>query len=187
MESLERTRGSILGLAIGDALGHPTELVRSVPAIKERWGGLVVDFQRAGAHPPGTVTDDTQRTFTRACVEALDEALLVEVGCAPELARSIGNRELEALDETVAALDEETEDVCELLGGAWIGEEAVATALRCVLKAKGAGGIDPKYREGVEKASLLDALAKALHGAKRGADLDPTGGALDPYGAEEPR
>lgn len=267
MEPIERYRGSILGLAIGDALGHPTEFVSSVPGIKERWGGVVVDFQRAGRHPPGTFTDDTQMTvavaralirkghagldaimdvlsdefvawsksrendrapggtclrgcsnlargaawrvagvaeskgcgaamraapvglyfsddvetmirvaaaqsslthrhptgiassvaaaapvahvlrtgsldgileFTRSCVEALTEELLVEMGCTVELARSIGNKEmLDSLDETAAALDKDTDDVCELLGGAWIGEEAVATALWCALKAKG--------------------------------------------------
>ena len=31
----------------------------------------------------------------------------------------------------------ETDDVCSLLGGAWVGEEAVATALWCVLRAQG--------------------------------------------------
>ncbi|MBX3192495.1 MAG: ADP-ribosylglycohydrolase family protein [Labilithrix sp.] len=268
MDDLERTRGSILGLAIGDALGHPTEFVSSVRAIRERWGeGGVTDLLPSGRHPAGTFTDDTQMAicvaralvragraplddlmtilgeefvawsrsrennrapggtclsgcralasgapwrdagvrdskgcgaamraapvglyfasdvdkmiaiaaaqsslthrhptgiassvaaaapvawvlrektldgmipFTRSCVEKLDEALLVSVGCAEELAEGIGVREmLAALDATEAALDEEADDVCSLLGGAWIGEEAVATALWCVLKAKG--------------------------------------------------
>ena len=66
MDVIERFRGSILGLAAGDALGHPTEFVSSVSAIKARWGGLVVDFQRAGRHPPGTFTDDTQMTIAVA-------------------------------------------------------------------------------------------------------------------------
>jgi DNA ligase (NAD+) len=270
VEEVERFRGCILGLAIGDALGHPTEFVGSVAAIRARWGEAgVVDFHPSGRHPAGTFTDDTQMTigvlralvraghadlerlmdvmgqefvawsrspennrapggtclagcrslahgtpwrqagvrdskgcgaamraapiglffagedqvdrlvrvaaaqsslthrhptgiassvaaaapvafavregtttgmlaFTRACVERLDAALLVEVGCAPELAESIGNREmLDALDAVEREADTESEDVCKLLGGAWIGEEAVATALWCVLRAKG--------------------------------------------------
>ena len=268
MDDLERTRGSIIGLAIGDALGHPTEFVSSVRAIKAKWGELgVTDMMPSGRHPAGTFTDDTQMTicvaralvraghapldelmkilgqefvawsrsndnnrapggtcmtgcralssgilwreagvekskgcgaamraapiglyfwddvdamvrisaaqsslthrhptgiassvaaaapvafvlrektldgmlaFTRACVEKLDTKLLIEVGCSQALAEEIGNREmLAALDATEAALDKETDDVCSLLGGAWIGEEAVATALWCVLKTKG--------------------------------------------------
>ena len=268
MDDLERTRGSIIGLAIGDAIGHPTEFVSSVRAIREKWGELgVTDMMPSGRHPAGTFTDDTQMTicvaraliraghasldtlmkllgeefvawsrsrdnnrapggtcmqgcraiskgalwrdagvekskgcgaamraapiglyfshdidqlvriaaaqsslthrhptgiassvaaaapvafvlrektldgmlaFTRACVEKLDAKLLVEVGCSEALAEEIGNREmLAALDATEAALDKETDDVCSLLGGAWIGEEAVATALWCVLKTKG--------------------------------------------------
>ena len=268
MDDLERTRGSIIGLAIGDAIGHPTEFVSSVRAIRERWGEHgVTDMMPSGRHPAGTFTDDTQMTicvaralvraghaplddlmkllgeefvawsrsrennrapggtcmqgcraisqgahwrdagvekskgcgaamraapvglyfatdidqlvrisaaqsslthrhptgiassvaaaapvafvlrekttegmlaFTRACVARLDANLLVEVGCSRALAEEIGNREmLAALDATEAALDKETDDVCSLLGGAWIGEEAVATALWCVLKAKG--------------------------------------------------
>jgi ADP-ribosylglycohydrolase len=270
MDEIDRFRGCILGLAIGDALGHPTEFVSSVSAIRARWGELgVTDFQPSGRHPPGTFTDDTQMTigvlrglvraghagldrmmevmgqefvawsrspennrapggtclsgcrslasgtpwrragvgeskgcgaamraapvglflsgahqveelvrvaaaqsslthrhptgiassvaaaapvafavregtttgmlsFTRECVERLDTALLVEVGCPPQLAESIGNREmLAALDAVLAMQDTESEDVCKLLGGAWIGEEAVATALWCVLRAKG--------------------------------------------------
>jgi ADP-ribosylglycohydrolase len=268
MDDLERTRGSMLGLAIGDALGHPTEFVGSVRAIRERWGDRgVTDFEPTSRHPAGTFTDDTQMTiavaralirsghddvdalmrtmtdefvawsqspdnnrapggacmngcrqlargvpwreagardskgcgaamraapvglffaddidalvrvaaaqsalthrhptgiassvaaaaavahvvregslaglvsFTRRCVERLDEELLVASGCAVELASSIGIREMSAaLDATERVADVESDDPCELLGGAWIGEEAVATALWCVLRAKG--------------------------------------------------
>jgi ADP-ribosylglycohydrolase len=268
MEDLERIRGSILGLAIGDALGHPTEFVGTLERIRERWGEHgVTDLMPAGRHPAGTFTDDTQMTicvaralvraghapldemmkllgdefvawsrsrendrapggtcmqgcrelafgaswraagvakskgcgaamraapiglyfardvdamvrvsaaqsslthrhptgiassvaaaapvafvlrekkldgvvaFTRRCVEMLDPRFLVAVGCPEPLAEQIGNREmLAALDELEGALDKEADDVCSLLGGAWIGEEAVATALWCVLKAGG--------------------------------------------------
>jgi ADP-ribosylglycohydrolase len=264
----ERARGSIVGLAIGDALGHPTEFIGSVAQIRARYGdeGLV-DFAPSGRHRAGTFTDDTQMTiavlralvraghadlealmtclgtefvawsrspennrapggtclsgcsalrrgaawrdagvrdskgcgaamraapvglyfhddvealvrvaaaqsslthrhptgiassvaaaapvahavatgtldgmlaFTRTCVEKVTPELLVEVGCDRELAERIGNREMLALlDRTQANVDVEAEDVCKLLGGAWIGEEAVATALWCVLRAGG--------------------------------------------------
>ena len=42
-----------------------------------------------------------------------------------------------ALDEVDSAAAVETDDVCGLLGGAWVGEEAVACALWCALKARG--------------------------------------------------
>jgi len=268
MDDLHRIRGSILGLAIGDALGHPTEFVSSVRAIRESWGEKgVTDLVDVGRYPAGTFTDDTQMTicvaralvrkghasldelmdvmgkefaawsrsrennrapggtclagcrnfasglgwkeagvrnskgcgaamraaplglyfttdvaalvrlsaaqsslthrhltgiasavaaaapvayalrektldgmlaFTRSCVEKLDVEALVAAGCDRELAEDIGAREmLAALDATEEALEEEHEDVCQLLGGAWIGEEAVATALWWVIKAKG--------------------------------------------------
>jgi ADP-ribosylglycohydrolase len=345
LDDLERTRGSLLGLAIGDAMGHPTEFVGSVRAIRERWGEEgVVDLLPSGRHPAGTFTDDTQMAicvaralvraghaplddlmkilgeefvawsrskennrapggtclsgcralatgaawrdagvrdskgcgaamraapvglyfaadvdalvrisaaqsslthrhptgiassvaaaapvayalrektldgmiaFTRACVEKLDKTLLLEVGCAEELADEIGTREmLAALDATEAALDKETDDVCSLLGGAWIGEQAVATALWCVLKARG------DFRESVIRganssgdsdsiACIAGSIAGALVGlqgvpadwvakVEKSAMLDDlaktlhrtrTGGdepapALDPFGAE---
>jgi ADP-ribosylglycohydrolase len=267
-ETVDRFRGCLLGLAIGDALGHPTEFVSSVSAIRARWGERgVEDFQPVGRHPAGTFTDDTQMSigvaralvraghtsldtlmnvlaeefiawsrsrennrapgatcmagcralaagrawneagvedskgcgaamraapiglyfandldalvrvaaaqsslthrhptaiassvaaaaavayamrapggdtmlsFVRLCVNAIDDQMLVRVGCAPELIEQIGLREmLAALDATEAALDTETEDVCKLLGGAWIGEQAVATALWCAHRAEG--------------------------------------------------
>lgn len=74
----------------------------------------------------------------RAHVERVDETLLVDVGCEPALAGSIGNREmLASLDRVEQTLAVDTDDVCSLLGGAWVGEEAVATALWCVLRAGG--------------------------------------------------
>jgi ADP-ribosylglycohydrolase len=344
---VERFRGSMLGLAIGDALGHPTEFVGSVRAIRERWGERgVLDLVPVGEHPAGTFTDDTQMAicvaralirkghapldelmevlgrefvawsisrennrapgsacmrgchnlaqgvawrkagvndskgcgaamraapiglyfaddidelvrvaaaqsalthrhptgiassvaaaavvahavrdgsltgvipFARACVEELDEALLVEVGCSKELASSIGTREmLAALDETEGALDKETDDVCSLLGGAWIGEEAVATALWCVHRAQG------DYREAVVRganssgdsdsiACIAGSIAGALAGLsglpsdwvqivektelldalslalyRARKSGDESATALDPYGAEVP-
>ena len=268
LAELDRFRGCIVGLAVGDALGHPTEFVPSVRAIRARWGESgVTTFEATEDHPPGTFTDDTQMSIAaaraliraghagtdrlmttlarefvawagspendrapggacmsgchalaagahwreagvahskgcgaamraapfglyfagdsdalvraaaaqsalthrhptgiassvaaaaavaaafrsddlsclvpsvRAHVERVDETLLVDVGCEPALAGSIGNREmLASLDRVEQTLAVDTDDVCSLLGGAWVGEEAVATALWCVLRAGG--------------------------------------------------
>ena len=268
ISQVDRFRGCIIGLAVGDALGHPTEFVPSVRAIRERWGDRgITTFEATEDHPPGTFTDDTQMSIAaaraliraghagtdrlmttladefvawskspkndrapggacmsgcfalaaganwrragvaqskgcgaamraapfglyfgddpdalvgvtasqsalthrhptgiassvaaaaavastlqadslaglaasvRAHVERVDEQLLIDVGCEPTLARSIGAREmLASLDRVEETIGVETDDVCSLLGGAWVGEEAVATALWCVLRAQG--------------------------------------------------
>ncbi len=74
----------MLGLAVGDALGHPTEFVPSVDAIRARWGAAgVTGFEPSGRHPAGTFTDDTQmtvavaRALCRASVADLDALLRV--------------------------------------------------------------------------------------------------------------
>lgn len=67
-----RFEGAILGLAIGDALGWPTEFL-SLHEIHARFGPEgVTDFVAASRHPPGTYTDDTQMSI--AVAEALIEA-----------------------------------------------------------------------------------------------------------------
>lgn len=268
MDALDRFRGSILGLAIGDALGHPTEFVSNLGAIRARWPPSgVTGFEPAGKHPPGTFTDDTQMAiavaralcraghqdldtlmtvtgeefvawsrspennrapggtclagcrnlargvpwreagvrgskgcgaamraapvglyhahdvaalarvaaaqsalthahptgvasgvaaaaavahivragtldgifaFVREVVERATPALLVDVGCDPRLVETPGLREmLDALDRAEAVVDREADDVCALLGGAWVGEESVACALWCVVRARG--------------------------------------------------
>ncbi len=267
MKRIDRFRGCIVGLAVGDALGHPTEFISTVSAIRQRFGPRGIrEFAAQGRHPAGTFTDDTQMTvsvlralvrhghsdldalmtclgqefvawsvhpdnnrapggtcltgcrafarggswkaagvkeskgcgaamraapiglfctddeqlvrlaaaqsvlthshptgiassvaaaaavahvarggalsglldFVTRCVERCDDALLLELGATPELVKRLGNREqLKLLERTRAALSRDTDDVCSLLGGAWVGEEAVATALWCVLKAEG--------------------------------------------------
>jgi ADP-ribosyl-[dinitrogen reductase] hydrolase len=72
MDTQERAVGSVLGLALGDALGAPFEFRRAaqvpdpLPAFELEWMGL----------PPGTTTDDTAmaRNLVRSLVErgALD-------------------------------------------------------------------------------------------------------------------
>ncbi len=64
---MKRARGALYGLAIGDALGMPTQLL-SRREIVTRWGGMLRGFQPAppghpiGAGlPAGAVTDDTEQ------------------------------------------------------------------------------------------------------------------------------
>ncbi len=72
IDLLSRFEGAILGLAIGDALGFPTEFI-SLKEIRTRYGPAgVTDFEPVGWHPPGTYTDDTQMSI--AVAEALIEA-----------------------------------------------------------------------------------------------------------------
>ncbi len=63
-----RLRGSMLGGAIGDALGAPIEFLKW-PAIRARFGARGLDhFEPAYGHPPipGAITDDTQMTLFTA-------------------------------------------------------------------------------------------------------------------------
>ena len=73
MDIVDRFRGSIIGLAIGDAIGHPTEFISSVARIKAKYGERGVQgFEPSGTHKAGTFTDDTQMTISvaRALVRA---------------------------------------------------------------------------------------------------------------------
>ena len=67
METGERARGVLYGLAIGDALGMPTQML-SRRQITERWGAQVHGFESAppghpiaAGMPAGSVTDDTEQ------------------------------------------------------------------------------------------------------------------------------
>jgi ADP-ribosylglycohydrolase len=268
MELVDRYCGAILGLAIGDALGHPTEFVGSVSGIRARWGPSgVTGFEPTGRHPAGTFTDDTQMSiavaraflaagaadldalmarmaaefvawsrsaqnnrapggacmsgcsrleqgvpwrsagvadskgcgaamraapvglvfhrdeerlirvalaqsapthrhptgfassvaaaaavawaargegldglldFVEACVKRITPEQLVEMGAFPQLVDRYGVGEMTAALQNVRAnQDRDEDDVCHVTGGAWIGEEAVAAALWCVLRAGG--------------------------------------------------
>ena len=67
MRPQDRARGALYGLAIGDALGMPTQML-SRRQIVDRWGPLLTGFEAApGDHPiaagmpAGAVTDDTEQ------------------------------------------------------------------------------------------------------------------------------
>jgi hypothetical protein len=98
------------------------------------------------------------------------------MGCEPALVESHGVREmLAALDGVRAMQDQDADDVCRLLGGAWIGEEAVATALWCVLRAGG------DFREAVLRGAnssgdsdSIACIAGSIAGAMVGFDGIPS-------------
>jgi ADP-ribosylglycohydrolase len=67
MDATSRACGALYGLAIGDALGMPTQML-SRPQIRARWGELLTGFEPAppghpiaAGMPAGTVTDDTEQ------------------------------------------------------------------------------------------------------------------------------
>src|SRR6202035_2872632 len=63
----DRARGALYGLAIGDALGMPTQML-SRRQITQRWGPMLAGFEPAppwhpiaAGMPAGAVTDDTEQ------------------------------------------------------------------------------------------------------------------------------
>jgi ADP-ribosylglycohydrolase len=72
VSAADRARGALYGLAIGDALGMPTQLL-SRQQITARWGPLLTGFEPAppghpiaAGLPPGAVTDDTEQAVLLA-------------------------------------------------------------------------------------------------------------------------
>jgi ADP-ribosylglycohydrolase len=68
----DRARGALYGLAIGDALGMPTQML-SRRQITRRWGPLLTGFEAAppwhpiaAGMPAGAVTDDTEQAVLLA-------------------------------------------------------------------------------------------------------------------------
>jgi ADP-ribosylglycohydrolase len=66
-DAAQHARGALYGLAIGDALGMPTQML-SRQEIVERWGGVLTGFEPAppghpiaAGRPAGAVTDDTEQ------------------------------------------------------------------------------------------------------------------------------
>jgi ADP-ribosyl-[dinitrogen reductase] hydrolase len=79
IDVLERVRGCLLGVAIGDALGAPFEHVPPGCANQamERSGGKILDFHPWQDHPAGSWTDDTGLTIAscRALIRMKKEGL----------------------------------------------------------------------------------------------------------------
>ncbi|MBN2396322.1 MAG: ADP-ribosylglycohydrolase family protein [Candidatus Atribacteria bacterium] len=69
---IKKYQGCLLGLAIGDALGAPVELLR-LPEIKNLYGrDGIIDFHEWRGFKPGSYTDDTQMSLATAigCLRA---------------------------------------------------------------------------------------------------------------------
>jgi ADP-ribosylglycohydrolase len=68
---VDRARGTLYGLAIGDALGMPTQMM-SADAVRDRFGTLdgfrpaADDHPLAAGMPAGSVTDDTEQALVLA-------------------------------------------------------------------------------------------------------------------------
>src|SRR3984893_18779730 len=72
VESREHARGALYGLAIGDALGMPTQLLTRAE-VTGRWGPRLSGFEPAppghpiaAGMPAGAVTDDTEQAVLLA-------------------------------------------------------------------------------------------------------------------------
>ena len=62
----EQFTGALLGLAVGDALGYPTEFIDREQILRKYGPDGLTDFAACGGHPPGTYTDDTQMSLAVA-------------------------------------------------------------------------------------------------------------------------
>ena len=72
MDTADRARGALYGLAIGDALGMPTQMLSRAEIVR-RWGPLLPGFEAAprghpiaANMPAGSVTDDTEQAVLLA-------------------------------------------------------------------------------------------------------------------------
>jgi ADP-ribosylglycohydrolase len=72
LDTADRARGALYGLAIGDALGMPTQMLSRAEIVR-RWGPLLSGFEHAppghpiaANMPAGSVTDDTAQAVLLA-------------------------------------------------------------------------------------------------------------------------
>ena len=84
---LPRFQGCIVGLAVGDALGWPTEFIHDLSIIRNSYGPDGLTDLVAGRHPAGTYTDDTQMSI--AIAEALVRAGERDIDSIASIAGSI--------------------------------------------------------------------------------------------------
>ena len=105
MKLRDRVRGSLLGVAIGDALGAPFEnlgLGESNQAI-EKMGGSIRDFVPYQNYQAGTWTNDTGMTLAtcRALIKIEEERQDVERAFREEFYRWAGGSECRRAGKTV--------------------------------------------------------------------------------------
>ena len=63
---INRVKGCVVGLACGDAVGFPAEMVPREKVVQRYGPGGITHFERRKRFPPGTITDDTQLTMSMA-------------------------------------------------------------------------------------------------------------------------
>lgn len=63
----DRIRGSLIGGAVGDALGYPVEFISSYAAIQKRYGDRGITRYELDESGKALISDDTQMTLFTAC------------------------------------------------------------------------------------------------------------------------
>lgn len=142
----DRIRGSLIGGAIGDALGYPVEFVRTYENILKKYGqGGITRYDKlhwwreeSAQDAKAWISDDTQMTLYTACglINARENKGLV--------LPSIKQAYLEWLETQLQDNDSETNEcwisylpdheAIKQIGEGWVAEEALAIALYCAAK-----------------------------------------------------
>lgn len=63
----DRIRGSLVGGAVGDALGYPVEFISSYAALQNRYGERGITRYELDGNGKAVISDDTQMTLFTAC------------------------------------------------------------------------------------------------------------------------
>lgn len=63
----DRIRGSLIGGAVGDALGYPVEFITSYAALQNRYGAQGITRYELDENGKALISDDTQMTLFTAC------------------------------------------------------------------------------------------------------------------------
>ena len=63
----DRIRGSLVGGAVGDALGYPVEFISSYTALQNRYGSQGITRYETADNGLALISDDTQMTLFTAC------------------------------------------------------------------------------------------------------------------------
>jgi ADP-ribosylglycohydrolase len=142
---------------------HPTAYTSSVAA------AAAVAWAARGGGLDGLLD------FVASCVARVTAEAMIEMGAFPALVERVGVGEMRsALDNVRAHRDREVDDVCCVAGGGWIGEEAVAAALWCVLRER--GDFRKSVLRGANASGDSDSIASiagGIAGAMAGASALP--------------
>jgi len=144
-------RGTLLGVAIGDALGRPVE--RRPPAVVKQRFGVLRDFQpwhgwQGG--PRGTITDDTQMTM------CLARSIVARGGLDPE---DLAGRFADWLDYGRGKGQACTEACLNLRAGMpWWQAGVPSAGNGAAMRAAPIGLLHPRSPEGIRRDGALSAV-----------------------------